>query len=94
MNHDDYDAADDMRRSVEFANARIRERVARGGRGWRGCPAADDGDAGATDDVPTFRLILRPLPRCTDAIKQLRLLLKRARRSHHFACLRCEEVRE
>jgi hypothetical protein len=37
-NPDDYDAADDMRRSVEFAYQHIRERVARGGRGWRGWP--------------------------------------------------------
>jgi hypothetical protein len=33
-----YDAADDLRRSVEFAYGAIRERVARGGHGWRGWP--------------------------------------------------------
>ena len=34
----DYDAADDMRKSVEYAYRHIRERVARRGRGWRGWP--------------------------------------------------------
>jgi hypothetical protein len=34
----DYDAADDLSRSVEFAYQHIRERVARGGRGWCGWP--------------------------------------------------------
>ena len=34
----DYDPSDDMRRSVEFAYAFIRKRVARRGRGWRGWP--------------------------------------------------------
>jgi hypothetical protein len=34
----DYDSADDLRASVEFAYEAIRERVARGGRGWRGWP--------------------------------------------------------
>jgi hypothetical protein len=33
-----YDAATDMRRSIEFAYAFIRARVARGGSGWRGWP--------------------------------------------------------
>ena len=33
-----YDAATDMRRSIEFAYAFIRARAARGGRGWRGWP--------------------------------------------------------
>jgi hypothetical protein len=36
--HDSYDPSDDMRASIEFAYRAIRERVARGGRGWRGCP--------------------------------------------------------
>jgi hypothetical protein len=35
----DYDAADDLSRSVEYAYEAIRERVAHGGRGWRGWPA-------------------------------------------------------
>jgi hypothetical protein len=30
----DYDPSDDMRRSLEFAYAFIRQRAARGGRGW------------------------------------------------------------
>jgi hypothetical protein len=38
----DYNAADDMRRSIEFAYAAIRERVKRGGRGWRGWPMEHD----------------------------------------------------
>jgi hypothetical protein len=29
-----YDAADDLRKSIEFAYEHIRGRVARGGRGW------------------------------------------------------------
>jgi hypothetical protein len=33
-----YDAADDLRASIEFAYRHIRERAARGGRGWRGWP--------------------------------------------------------
>jgi hypothetical protein len=36
--HDTYGAADDLRRSIEFAYQHIRERVARGGPGWRGWP--------------------------------------------------------
>jgi hypothetical protein len=36
--HDNYDSADDLSRSVEFAYRHIRERVMRGGRGWRGYP--------------------------------------------------------
>lgn len=35
---DDYDRDDDFRRSIEFAYAEIRRRVAAGGRGWRGYP--------------------------------------------------------
>jgi hypothetical protein len=35
---DNYDAADDMRESVEYAYRHIRERVALGGRGWCGWP--------------------------------------------------------
>jgi hypothetical protein len=35
---DDYDGPDDMCRSIEFAYRHIRERVAHGGRGWRGWP--------------------------------------------------------
>jgi len=34
----DYDQHDDLRKSVEFAYAFIRERVAKGGKGWRGYP--------------------------------------------------------
>ena len=37
--HDNYDLADDLSRSVEYAYEAIRARVARGGRGWRGYPA-------------------------------------------------------
>jgi hypothetical protein len=33
---DDYDWKDDFRRSIDFAYEHIRERVARGGRGWNG----------------------------------------------------------
>jgi hypothetical protein len=40
VNRVDYDAADDLRASTEFAYEHIRERVARGGRGWRGWPSA------------------------------------------------------
>jgi hypothetical protein len=36
--HDRYDHSDDMRASIEFAYRAIRERVARGGCGWRGWP--------------------------------------------------------
>jgi hypothetical protein len=35
---DDYDADDDLRKSVEYAYRAIRQRVAHGGRGWRGWP--------------------------------------------------------
>lgn len=35
---DDYDAAADMRASIEFAYGHIRARVAAGGPGWRGYP--------------------------------------------------------
>lgn len=34
----DYDTADDLQKSVEFAYQAVRARVARGGRGWRGWP--------------------------------------------------------
>jgi hypothetical protein len=34
----DYDAADDLSRSIEFAYQHIRQRAANGGRGWRGWP--------------------------------------------------------
>jgi Poly A polymerase head domain len=37
--HDNYDAVDDVWKSVAFAYQHIRERVARGGPGWRGWPA-------------------------------------------------------
>lgn len=33
---DDYDWQDDHRKNIEFAYAFIRERVAKGGKGWRG----------------------------------------------------------
>jgi hypothetical protein len=42
---------------------------------------------------PIFVLHLRPLPTCTDPIKALRFLLKRALRSHGLKCVSCEEVR-
>lgn len=32
----EYDRDDDLRRSIEFAYEHIRERVASGGKGWRG----------------------------------------------------------
>jgi hypothetical protein len=35
---DDYDWSGDHRKNVEFAYAFIRERVAKGGKGWRGYP--------------------------------------------------------
>jgi hypothetical protein len=35
---DDYDAADDMRKSTEWAFQHIRQRVLQGGRGWHGWP--------------------------------------------------------
>jgi len=35
---DDYDWADDHGKNIEFAYAFIRERVASGGKGWRGYP--------------------------------------------------------
>ncbi len=38
---DDYDRDDDFRKSVEFAYAFIRERVAKGGKGWKGYPMND-----------------------------------------------------
>lgn len=38
VNADDYDAAADMRASVEFAYEAIRARVAAGGPGWGGYP--------------------------------------------------------
>lgn len=34
MNTDDYDAADDLSRSIEFCYRAIRERMARGGPPW------------------------------------------------------------
>jgi hypothetical protein len=37
----DYDSADDLSRSIEFAYRHIRERVARGGPGWRDWPASE-----------------------------------------------------
>jgi hypothetical protein len=42
------------------------------------------------DEQPVFVLRLRPLPG-TDAIRQLRALLKRALRSHGFKCLSVEQ---
>jgi hypothetical protein len=44
------------------------------------------------DAVPMFRLVLRLPPTCADPIRQLRQLLKRALRSHHFACTSVEQV--
>jgi len=41
-----YNAADDLRKSIEFAYRHIRERAARGGRGWRGWPENPAGLAG------------------------------------------------
>jgi hypothetical protein len=38
---DGYDPDDDLRKSIEFAYAAIRERVAAGGRGWRGFGPGD-----------------------------------------------------
>jgi NTP pyrophosphatase (non-canonical NTP hydrolase) len=38
---EDYDWTDDHRKNVEFAYAFIRERVAKGGKGWRGYPMND-----------------------------------------------------
>jgi hypothetical protein len=35
---DGYDAADDIRASIEFAYSYIRERAATGGKGWRDWP--------------------------------------------------------
>ncbi len=35
---DDYDWQDDHRKNIEFAYAFIRDRVAKGGKGWRGYP--------------------------------------------------------
>jgi hypothetical protein len=46
------------------------------------------------DDVPTFRLVLRPTPACIDPVKALRSLLKRALRSYGLRCTSCEELRE
>jgi hypothetical protein len=44
----DYDPSQDMCRSIEFAYACIRARVARGGRAWRGWPENSAGLAGTT----------------------------------------------
>jgi hypothetical protein len=41
----DYDATDDLRASIEFAYAFIRQRAANGGRGWHGWPENPDGGA-------------------------------------------------
>lgn len=38
----EYDPDDDLRRSVEFAYENIRERVASGGKGWRGYPMSEE----------------------------------------------------
>jgi hypothetical protein len=38
---DDYDWSDDHRKNIEFSYAFIRERVAKGGKGWRGYPMND-----------------------------------------------------
>jgi hypothetical protein len=46
--HDNYNAADDLRKSIEFAYRHIRERAASGGRGWRGWPENSAGLAGTT----------------------------------------------
>jgi hypothetical protein len=45
------------------------------------------------DDVPVFRLVLRPTPQCLDPIRSLRHLLKRALRSYGLRCISAEEVR-
>jgi hypothetical protein len=49
-----YDAADDLRRSVEFAYEAIRERVARGGHGWCGWPEPVAFDAARTCARPAM----------------------------------------
>jgi hypothetical protein len=61
-----YDAATDMRRSIEFAYKAIRARVARGGRGWRGWPENPAGLAGThlEDQMNIDRFCDEPC--CTD----------------------------
>lgn len=44
-------------------------------------------------EQPVFVLRLRPLPQ-TDAIRELRALLKRALRSHGFKCLSVEQEQQ
>lgn len=41
MSTSDYDWNDDHRKNIEFAYAHIRERVAKGEKGWRGYPMND-----------------------------------------------------
>jgi hypothetical protein len=38
LDFDDYDAAADLRASIEFAYSYIRRRALHGGRGWHGWP--------------------------------------------------------
>jgi len=38
---DDYNALDDLAKGIEFAYKLIRERVAKGGKGWKGYPMND-----------------------------------------------------
>jgi hypothetical protein len=47
---DGYDAADDLKRSVEFAYKFIRTRTKNGGRGWGGWPTPADLDPSRNDD--------------------------------------------
>jgi hypothetical protein len=51
----DYDPSHDMCRSIEFAYACIRARVARGGPGWCGWPESVALDAARTCARPTGR---------------------------------------
>ena len=47
-----YNAADDLRRSVEFAYEAIRARVSCGGRGWAGWPESAALDPTRTEEAP------------------------------------------
>jgi hypothetical protein len=49
-------------------------------------------DRKPADTRPTFRLVLKPVPACTDPVRQLRHLLKRALRSHGLRCISAEQV--
>ena len=81
--HDNYNAADDMRKSVEYAYRHIRERVARGGRGWLGWP----------EPRPVYLLRLQS-PNGDDA-RRLRGALKKLLRQLGLKCLSIEiEVRQ